>query len=1294
MYDRDARSSWLRGGKEWRSFYEVEDHSSSTFTAGKDSDLAIGEDSVVGRDSFYPKSQQGSTIEGTAARESSRTFGTIFGVFLPCLQNILGVILFLRLPWIVGQAGVLVTLGIICLCVLSTFLTTLSMSALATNGRISGGGPYGILLSNLGPEFAGSIGVLFYLGTTIAATMYTLGGVEALFTNFVEPPDTVFFPFDRQVIGICWTCLLGCIVLAGMKWVAKASLLFLAIVLSAILFMTLGVIFFAAGIWDPPGVEHASSARENLVPQYSPDSATGQETDFMSLLALFYPSVTGIMAGCNRSAVLAKPSRAIPKGTLGAIFTTTSLYIITVLLFGFTVANVTLKENKLVAAFIAWPHQYVVAVGIIMSTVGAGLQSLAGAPQLLRGIANDGHIPFLRIFGTEDPSAEPRRAVLLTVGISATACLAGNLDYITPIITMFFLTMYAAINAACFLSGVLKSPGFRPTWHYFHWSTALLGAVVCVVFMLLISILYAFVALFLVCGIYLYIRRVRETKEWGDALFGLRLDQAKNALLDLSAIHSRQQTKELRRRKRRYDATRANRTSANSGNVRHRQKVPAKKLGDAICGCSFVTCCGPCCSRPTKSKRDGETNYDSDGTDSISSGDSDANFGDNYWFEEADAYQEQCGGHVRERDWRPQILVLAKLRKISGEERMQAGKAPSFATGAPVDGSTMSIEMGNDNISKGPRSGFRVTHPSLLQLASQLKKGRGLTIVNSMIHGSVMDSDSKVRCARARHFLNHELQRHDVAGFTDVVLGSGADMSEALRVIFQSKGLGMLSPNTVMLAWPSKWRVDAPQTATSHKKGLLSKRSSDNSAFTLAASQEPYASSSDPLMKTDAWKHQSTYVQMLKDAIGCQKALIVVKCAKKVLPRFEMQRPIDVWWLIHDGDMLVLLPYLLRRHKVWAKSKLRIFAIADDLIDFQASSQILSEHLAELRITAEVHMIHVGASHARDIDQNRTIAHRETTRPETSILNTDMFKPLDAVMEDVSPAANDESDTSSPKSPAFAADSSIRAERIDSSSGGSARSLLRRFSSGRPRSNSADKGTNLLGEATDPSSVAETVSQIAKHIKGTSGTETQKWINEKYKKSEPSSTLSDLFTSAIDEGVEPGEDNDGATDTAIGVSEAAVSPPISASAELGAHDAMTKESKSPTAALTAVSDVEIKVSQTIPSEPQPPKIKAHAENVEDGFFWSESPDFVKRSEMLAIKAKDKQRLEKRLKTAAYLNQKILEHSAKSGLVVLNLPLSRNTPSLEFIRYTEELTRDLPRVIMLRGYGTENVSTFN
>lgn len=95
---------------------------------------------------------------------------------------------------------------------------------------------------------------------------------------------------------------------------------------------------------------------------------------------------------------MASPGDSIPVGTLSAIATTTCLYLAVIWLYGCSVSNSVLINDKLVVVSMAWPSQYVVNVGIIMSSVGACMQSLTGAPRLLAAIANDGIIPPLRYF--------------------------------------------------------------------------------------------------------------------------------------------------------------------------------------------------------------------------------------------------------------------------------------------------------------------------------------------------------------------------------------------------------------------------------------------------------------------------------------------------------------------------------------------------------------------------------------------------------------------------------------------------------------------------------------------------------------------------------------------------------------------------------------------------------------------------------------------------------------------------------------------------------------------------------
>lgn len=111
--------------------------------------------------------------------------GTLIGVYLPCIQNIFGVILFIRLTWVVGTAGALQGFLIVLCCCCVTMLTAISMSAIATNGVVPGGGSYFMISRSLGPEFGGAVGMLFYTGTTLAAAMYIIGAVEIILVSLI-----------------------------------------------------------------------------------------------------------------------------------------------------------------------------------------------------------------------------------------------------------------------------------------------------------------------------------------------------------------------------------------------------------------------------------------------------------------------------------------------------------------------------------------------------------------------------------------------------------------------------------------------------------------------------------------------------------------------------------------------------------------------------------------------------------------------------------------------------------------------------------------------------------------------------------------------------------------------------------------------------------------------------------------------------------------------------------------------------------------------------------------------------
>lgn len=541
-----SSSSWLRRRKQHnkdnaqssRMRYGLEGENLISAFLEESNDRGEEDNEAVTQSIFWRKSSSPSSstaytssndraAAAAAPTTSPRILGTFSGVFLPSTQNILGIILFLRVPWVVGQAGVLVTLCLVAFCVCITTLTALSLSALCTNGAIPAGGPYFVVSRNLGPGIGASIGLLFYFGTVFAGSMYALGAVEAFVTGFGIGK---LFSFGTQLLGILAVITAGVVVRVGIGFVNRFGLVFFGAVAVCVLLLVVGAALFAADAFEPEGdVAHGS----NLFPNFQEDPDLGVTPDIALLLSILFPGHTGIMAGCNRSGTLRNPSMSIPTGTLGAIGFTTLLFFVVVVLYGFTIGGDTLRTDKFVCATVAWPHSSIVVVGVVFASIGATLQCMVGSPQLLQAIADDELIPALSIFrGVENRY----RAVYFTILLAALPCLAGTLDAVTPIVTMFFLVMYAAINASCFVLAHLREPGWRPSWKYFNRWSAACGFVLCAVLMFLISYVVAIATLIIAFGVYMYVVSQNVRKHWGDAMSGIRLSEARRTLLSLSKI--------------------------------------------------------------------------------------------------------------------------------------------------------------------------------------------------------------------------------------------------------------------------------------------------------------------------------------------------------------------------------------------------------------------------------------------------------------------------------------------------------------------------------------------------------------------------------------------------------------------------------------------------------------------------------------------------------------------------------------------------------------------------------------
>lgn len=438
-------------------------------------------------------------------------FGTIGGVFTPCTLTILGVIMFLRFGQVVGQSGLIWALLIIAASKMITTLTTLSLSAIATNTRVRGGGAYYLISRSLGVEFGGAIGVLFYLAQAISVAMYIIGFTEAL-TASVPASKDYFVAIATLVNMVTFVC-----VYIGAGWTIRVQYFILATLVAAI------ASFSAGAIAD----FDVTLLQANMKPNF----ADGES--LFTMFALFFPAVTGIMAGANMSGDLESPSRSIPKGTLWAVAVTAVVYILQAVLLAGSRSGDELSGNNMVIRDIA-AFPLAITAGVYAATLSSALGSMMGAPRILQAFARDDVFAPLKFFATgTGTSGEPRRATVLTFLIAQVCILLGDLNAIAPIITMFFMITYGLLNFATFTEAVTKNPSYRPTFRFCHWSLSLLGFAGCLGVMFLMNPTWATVSIFAIGGLHWYIRSKEIESRWGDVQSGAAFERARRALLRL-----------------------------------------------------------------------------------------------------------------------------------------------------------------------------------------------------------------------------------------------------------------------------------------------------------------------------------------------------------------------------------------------------------------------------------------------------------------------------------------------------------------------------------------------------------------------------------------------------------------------------------------------------------------------------------------------------------------------------------------------------------------------------------------
>ncbi|HPJ35434.1 MAG TPA: amino acid permease [Spirochaetota bacterium] len=409
-------------------------------------------------------------------------FGTFKGVFVPSTEAILGTVLFLILPALVGDLGLIPMLGIIILAHSVTFATSFSLSDCATNlTSIEGGGMYALSKKSLGKALGGSIGIQLYLAQAASIGFYCIGFAEPL-----QPVIEVLVQSNPLMTGISTDNIL-------MQKQIIASIIFLLFFIIAFIgadftlsiqtFILIVLFVSIATIFLSPFIGIDFNGNSVFVNSFSNINLSGNRTLTVAIFFIaftqFFPAVTGLDAGIGMSGDLKDPKHSIVTGTFWAIGITFCVYIASTFLFSL------MKHEILVTGYIgqspqgniltdilgfkkSFPHSIpglIVLTGILVATSSSALSCFMTAPRTLQALSKDDILPrFLFFLGNDikKDGEEPRFATVFTCFIGMGIIWLGSINIAATIVGICFLVVYGWLNGSAFLESISGNPSFRP----------------------------------------------------------------------------------------------------------------------------------------------------------------------------------------------------------------------------------------------------------------------------------------------------------------------------------------------------------------------------------------------------------------------------------------------------------------------------------------------------------------------------------------------------------------------------------------------------------------------------------------------------------------------------------------------------------------------------------------------------------------------------------------------------------------------------------------------------------------
>ncbi|XGW28790.1 hypothetical protein V3C99_008520 [Haemonchus contortus] len=815
--------------------------------------------------------------------------GTMLGVYLPTIQHILGVTMFIRLFWVVGIAGLGQTFLLLLLCCLCTFLTCISISAVATNGVVESGGAYFMISRNLGPEFGSAVGLLFYLANTVATSMYLVGGVEILLL-YIFPGLTIggsevhsqtgTFGMMTNNLRFYSTLLLlleFLIVAMGVKFVQMLAPVSLVCVILSILAC------YAGGIektLNPDAGQRVCMYGDHLLQsKFFIPKDNGSIYDMCDYCT---PNNTFLM------------DNLCPLGKCPADVLTTPLSCIN----GFPGFKSNAFSDNFGSQYIDQFHTTVddkadlnrdvfqdvktsfwVLLAIYFPAVtgiftGANMSGDLKNPQqsipkgTIAATLTTSFIYFSLAFvfgATIDGSVLRDKNGQSMGGTMVVASLSWPSAWVL-LIGSFLSTFGAALQCLCSAPRLLQSiakddviPILRPFKKVTKNNEPFLGLIVTTVIAELAILMGAMDSIaavvdffFLMCYAFVNIictlhsllgapnwRPRFKYYHWFLSFLGASLcffimfsthwDYALVSIFLCVLIYKYVEWKGAK-----------------------------KEWGDGIRGLALTT------AQYSLMK-----------------------------IEDKDPHP---------KNWRPQLLLL------------------------------FSMPWAKELVD--------VRYLNLLNLASQLKAGKGLTVVTSFLRGSLNSPDDRKRAEQIKSRMDFDMNQVRLRGFAKTLVNEENQITGSLSTLIQSVGLGGLKPNTVLVSWPV------------HERG--SSESSDS--------------------------EYNTFTDKLHAACAMDMCLIV---AKGIIDfpsnAFKLTGFIDVYWIVQDGGLCLLIAYLLKQHKVWRGCKLRIIAIAQENDNNLKMQTELQQYVYQLRIDAKILIVELADPEISKNAFERTLLMEERT---------------------------------------------------------------------------------------------------------------------------------------------------------------------------------------------------------------------------------------------------------------------------------------------------------------------------